>query len=94
MSGLPGDKVIQEAQDKECIITAKFPHLVSLAIENICKAIHWKPEAFIEGIVSKMINSIIDDIKKYKYGFLDLYKHSEFSKIVKAVNLIYKKKLL
>lgn len=94
LGGLPENKDIQEAQDKKSIITVKFPHLISLAIKNVCKAIHWKPEGFIEGIVSRIINRIIDDIKNHKYDFFDIYLHSELTDIVKSINLIYEKDLL
>ena len=81
-----------EITEKNIIIEAEFPTLISKAIEYICDEIPLVQEEFIEDTVSWTIENVFKKIKEDDYRFLGKYK--DFSKITKTVNQIYEEDLI
>ena len=91
--GIHTHRILDDLNEKKSISEIKFPHLISRAIQKICNTVHWKPEKFIEDIVTRKINDMVKAIKNGKYDFLAAYLDSDLLEIVKLINQIYKKSI-
>ncbi|MFX1451646.1 MAG: hypothetical protein ACFFCM_12425 [Promethearchaeota archaeon] len=89
--GIHTHRINNDIAKKKNIIEIKFPLLMSRTIHKISDTIHWKPERFIEDVVSRKINEIVEDMKNRNYDFLTIYLDSDLTEIVKLINQIYKK---
>ena len=87
VSGQPHD-IPDKKPEKDIKVEAKFPLLVSKAIEYLCDIIPLTPEEFIVDIVTEKLNLLIDNIEENCYEFLTKYK--DFSKFIKSVEKIHK----
>ena len=87
VSGQPHNN-INKKSGKGITVEAKFPLLVSKAIEYLCDIIPLTPEEFIVDIVTEKLNLLIDNIEENCYEFLTKYK--DFSKFIKSVDKIHK----
>lgn len=91
LTGIPHNGLNDDRTEKKNIIEIKLPLLISRTIHKICNTVHWKPERFIEDIISSKINEIVEAIKSRNYNFLSIYLDSDLSEIAKLINKIYKK---
>ncbi len=85
--GVQPRSVPHKEPEKNVIVEAEFPLLISGAIECLCDKIPLTAEEYIVDLVNEEICILIDNIKDRCYDFLGKYK--DFSKIEKTINRFY-----